>query len=202
MWVTARENREGDLSTSCWRSWRRNSIHSLSLCLSVSISVSQSLTHSPSDCLSPSNMNVFSVSYKVTMPVWESIKHHYQSLKHWNCVCLSPNVVWINPLKSHCALVTFLAALRKNKWVCTVYIYYVYINTHTCIYIFKKNMSHLYIKYIYIWYNLYEYKYIYVNTCKYFQNMCCMCVSLYMHNKYTQHTHIYYVNKNLYFGCD
>ncbi len=32
--------------------------------------------------------------------------------------------------------------------VCTVYIYYVYINIHTCMYIFKKNMLHLYIKYI------------------------------------------------------
>ncbi len=33
-------------------------------------------------------------------------------------------------------------------------------------YIFKKKMLRLYIKYIYIWYNLYEYKYIHVNTCK------------------------------------
>ncbi len=30
--------------------------------------------------------------------------------------------------------------------VCTVYIYYVYINTHTCMYIFKKNV--MFIKYI------------------------------------------------------
>ncbi len=37
-----------------------------------------------------------------------------------------------------------------NIWVCTVYIYYVYINTNTCMYIFKKNMLCLYIKYIYI----------------------------------------------------
>ncbi len=29
-----------------------------------------------------------------------------------------------------------------------------------------------------------------------------MCVYLYIHNKYTQYTHIYYVNKNFYFGCD
>lgn len=73
MWLTARENRDGDLSTSCWRSWRRHSILALSLCLSISISVSQPLTHSPSDCPSPSNMNVFSVSYKVSMHVWESV---------------------------------------------------------------------------------------------------------------------------------
>ncbi len=37
-----------------------------------------------------------------------------------------------------------------NIWVCTVYIYYVYINTNTYMYIFKKNMLCLYIKYIYI----------------------------------------------------
>ncbi len=37
-----------------------------------------------------------------------------------------------------------------NISVCTVYIYYVYINTHTCMYIFKKNMLCLYIKYMYI----------------------------------------------------
>ncbi len=29
-----------------------------------------------------------------------------------------------------------------------------------------------------------------------------MCVYLYMHNKYTQYTHIHYVKKNVYFGCD
>ncbi len=56
-------------------------------------------------------------------------------------------------------------------------------------YIFKKNMLRLYIQYIYIWYKLYEYKY--VNKWKYFQNVCCMCVYLYIHNKYTQHTHTY-----------
>ncbi len=73
--------------------------------------------------------------------------------------------------------------------VCTVYIYYVYINTHTCMFIFKKNMLRLYIKYIYTLYQLY--KYIHLNTCKYFQNRCCMCVCLYIHNKYTQYTHMF-----------
>ncbi len=34
-----------------------------------------------------------------------------------------------------------------NICVYTVYIYYVYINTNTCMYIFKKNMLCLYIKY-------------------------------------------------------
>ncbi len=48
----------------------------------------------------------------------------------------------------------------------------------------------LYIKYLYIWYKLYEYKYINVNTRKYFQNICCICVHLCIPNKYTQYTHI------------
>ncbi len=33
-------------------------------------------------------------------------------------------------------------------------------------YIFKKNMLRLFIKYMYIWYKLYEYKYMHVNIFK------------------------------------
>ncbi len=49
-----------------------------------------------------------------------------------------------------------------------------------------------------------KYKNINVYTCKYFQNVYCMRVYLYigLHNKYAQYEHIYYVNKNFYFGCD
>ncbi len=36
----------------------------------------------------------------------------------------------------------------------------------------------------------------------YIYYVLCMCMYVYIHNKYTQYTHIYYVNKNLYFGCD
>ncbi len=42
----------------------------------------------------------------------------------------------------------------------TVYIYYVYINTHTCMYIFKKNMLCIYIKYTYKLYQLHEFIYV------------------------------------------
>ncbi len=38
-----------------------------------------------------------------------------------------------------------------------------------------------------------------IYTCKHFQNIYCMCVLLYIHNKYTLYTHIYYLNKNFYF---
>ncbi len=69
-----------------------------------------------------------------------------------------------------------------------------YINTHTCN-ISEKYVS-VYIKYIYL--NISRH----VNTCKDFQNIYCICVDLYLHNKYTQNTHIYYANKNLYFVCD
>ncbi len=31
-----------------------------------------------------------------------------------------------------------------NIYVCAVYIYYVYINTHTCMYIFQKNFMFIY----------------------------------------------------------
>ncbi len=65
----------------------------------------------------------------------------------------------------------------------------------------------LYIKYIYISYKLYENKYMRINTLFsimsiFSKYILYVCVSLYIHNKYTQYTHIYYVNKNFYFGCD
>ncbi len=53
-------------------------------------------------------------------------------------------------------------------------------------YIFKKNILRLYIKYIYILYNLYEYKYIHVNTCKYIKHIqyitVCVCLYIYIIN--------------------
>ncbi len=57
----------------------------------------------------------------------------------------------------------------RNICVCTVYMCYIYL----------WKMLHLHMKYIYIQYKLYEYKYIHVNTCKYFQNIYCMCVFIY-----------------------
>ncbi len=51
-------------------------------------------------------------------------------------------------------------------------------------YIFKK-ICYVYILHICIYINVY--------TCKYFQNIYCMCVYLYIYNKYTEYTHIYYV---------
>ncbi len=71
--------------------------------------------------------------------------------------------------------------------MCVYTVYYVYINTHTCMYIFKK--MYVYILNIFIYdindmnVNIYIYKY--------FQNICCISVYLYIHNKYTQHTHTY-----------
>ncbi len=56
-----------------------------------------------------------------------------------------------------------------------------HIYTHACIYL--RKMCYVYI----------------LNKCKYFQNINCMCVSLYKHNLNTQYTHthtqIYYINK-------
>ncbi len=56
-------------------------------------------------------------------------------------------------------------------------------------YIFKKNMLCLYIKYMCIYNNIN----IQMYTCKYFQNIYMhVGVYLYIHTKYTQYTYIYY----------
>ncbi len=63
--------------------------------------------------------------------------------------------------------------------VCTVYIYYVYINTQT---------YSIYFENIYMYLHLYLYKYIHA----------CVCVYIYVINiQNIQSTHIYYVNKIL-----
>ncbi len=41
---------------------------------------------------------------------------------------------------------------------------------------------------------------MHVNIFKIYMYIC-MCVYLYIHNKYTQYTHIYHVNKNFYFDA-
>ncbi len=79
-----------------------------------------------------------------------------------------------------------------NICMCTVYIYYRYINTHTCMYISEKNF--FYILNIFIYNINYMNINIDVNTCKYFQ-IYTVCVYLYIHNTYTEHTHIYYAKK-------
>jgi len=48
-----------------------------------------------------------------------------------------------------------------NIFVCAVYNYFVYINTHTCMCIFKK-MCYAYIKYLYL-YNI-DYVFIYIHN--------------------------------------
>jgi len=104
----------------------------------------------------------------------------------------------------HCTILCFdfktiLTSAAKrliaSKIKVLIYMIYVcgmciYTYTHKHVYISEKNLC-LYIKYIYLWYKWYEYKYIQVNTCKYFSK----CMHVYIHNKYTQHTHIYYANK-------
>ncbi len=89
-----------------------------------------------------------------------------------------------------------------TKYMCTVYIYFVYINSHICMYIFKEYMLYLCLINI-IYTNIYMYIYIYIYiyicvcVCKYFLNTC-MCVHLYIHNKYTQYTHILCKHKLLF----
>ncbi len=61
---------------------------------------------------------------------------------------------------------------------CIFIMYTVYKYTYMHVYIFKENMLRLYIKYIYILNNLYDYKYKRVNAYTYFQNMLYVCVYL------------------------
>ncbi len=62
--------------------------------------------------------------------------------------------------------------------VCCVYLLCVYINSNTFMCIYLGKICYAYILNVY--------------ACKYFPNIYCMCLYLYIHNKYTQHTHIYY----------
>ncbi len=73
-----------------------------------------------------------------------------------------------------------------------MYIYCVYL---LCIY--KHTHVQYYILKIFTFIQLYIHMlvfYIYIYTC--------MCLYLFQHNKSTQYTPIYYLNKNIYFGCD
>ncbi len=71
--------------------------------------------------------------------------------------------------------------------------------TYTYMYIFQK--KHV----MFIILNIFIYNINTVNinkTCKYFQNIYCMCVYLHIYILNTQtHEHIY-ANKNFYFACD
>ncbi len=75
----------------------------------------------------------------------------------------------------------------------TVYMFYVYINTHTCIYIYiyfrKKYVDNILNIFIY---NInYRNINIDVNACTFFQNIYCMCVYLlYIINIHRTHTYI------------
>ncbi len=52
----------------------------------------------------------------------------------------------VNILKIYTVYVCIYMYIKIHN----THIYYLYINTNTCMYIFKKNMLCLYIKYIYI----------------------------------------------------
>jgi len=51
----------------------------------------------------------------------------------------------------------------NSIFVCAVYNYFVYINTHTCMYIFRK-MCYSYIKYLYLYNIDYVFIYIYIQN--------------------------------------
>ncbi len=60
--------------------------------------------------------------------------------------------------------------------------------------IYLRQICYVYIIHLFI-YNR-NYMKINIHTCKYFLSVYCMCMLLYINNKYTQYTHIYYINRN------
>ncbi len=68
-----------------------------------------------------------------------------------------------------------------------MYIYYLCINTNKCMYMFKKNMLCLYIKYIYKVYNINIYTH--VNIFNIYAVCVCVCVYIYIINKHSTHTY-------------
>ncbi len=73
-----------------------------------------------------------------------------------------------------------------NIYVCTVYIYHVYINihTHACVYTYKK-------KYVYALQILvYNINYVNINIYMEIFSKNILCLYLYINNKYVQYTHV------------
>ncbi len=66
---------------------------------------------------------------------------------------------------------------------CAVYIYYVYIITHTCMYISEQNV--VYVLNIFIYNIKYEYKYRHVNIFKI--HTVCVCIYIYINIHRTTH---------------
>ncbi len=68
--------------------------------------------------------------------------------------------------------------------VCTAYMYYAYINTHTCMYILKKNVMFIFLNIF-----IYDINYMNINICKIYA----VCVYLYMYfiiNIHSTHRYI------------
>ncbi len=77
--------------------------------------------------------------------------------------------------------------------MCSVHIYYVYVNTHTCMYIFKKKKKGVYILNIFIYDIIYMKINIYMQI--FSKYMLYVCLYIYIN---IQYTHIYYENKLLF----
>ncbi len=85
--------------------------------------------------------------------------------------------------------------IKHIQYSLHVYTVYIYINTHTCMYIFHKNML-CYILNLYIYNINYMNINIDVNIFKIYT--VCVCVYICMINIHS--THIYYANNFFYFG--
>ncbi len=141
------------------------------------------------------------VALQFDSPVWDipvfcNVCQRRICCQHYTNVQDEKKWIIVSPHRFVTSAVTRLIAskIKDLVYIVCVYMYYAYINTHTCMYIFMKNMLYLYIKYIY------NFNVRNINTCKYFQNICCMCVYLYIINIQYTHTHVYYIHINSYFG--
>ncbi len=129
-------------------------------------------------CFVPSSTSANVILYKSSVNK-ELILLHFR----YNIVFFSA-VKWLIAInhiqnKSYCL---------HNICVCAMYIYYVYINTHTCMYIFKKNILCLYI------FNIFIYDIIYLNINIYMEifskYMLYVCLYIYIINIHSTHIHI------------
>ncbi len=74
---------------------------------------------------------------------WSSASSILKSLKKYIYISAVKQLIAINRIQSK-------SFWLHNICMCSVYIYCLYINTNTCMYIFQKNWFCLYIKYIYL----------------------------------------------------
>ncbi len=110
----------------------------------------------------------------------------------WNCHDKCWRYIFTSAVKRLIAInhIRNLSFCLHNMCVCIVHIYYVYLNTHTYSIYFENIYMYLqFILYINL-FNIFKHNIFFSNIHIYIYIYICMFVYLYIHNKYTQYTHI------------